>query len=387
MNPHTAFVSTYPPRRCGIATFTHDLALATGNSEIVALHPAGPAHPYPRSVHHRIRRDEREDYGRVARSLDRCSDVVSVQHEYGIWGGQDGAYVLDFVRALRLPSVATLHTVLRDPTVSQRAILVELIALVDATVVMSRSAAALLASAYGVDAARVEIIPHGVPDLPLVAADSVKPALGLEGRKVILSFGLLGRGKGYEHAIEALSEVVAAHPSALYVMVGATHPDVLIHEGEAYREGLVAQVGRLGMEDHVRFVDSFVGPAELTRWLEAADVVVTPYPQLDQIVSGTLSFAMGAGRAIISTPYTYATELLADGRGMLVPPGSASDLAAALTNVLGDDSLRAALGRRAYAYGRGMVWSAVGADYRRLLERVTTAPLPGRLVALAPISA
>jgi glycosyltransferase involved in cell wall biosynthesis len=388
VNVRTAFVSTYPPRRCGIATFTHDLASATGNREIVALHPPEQPSPYPIEVHHRIRRDEPADYRQTARSLDACVDVVSVQHEFGIWGGTDGANVLDFVRALRLPSIATLHTVLRNPTAGQRAILSELVDLVDATVVMSRSAAALLATAYGVDPHRLEIIPHGVPDLPLVDPETVKAGLGLDGRDVILSFGLLGPGKGYELALDALPDVVAQHPAACYVIVGATHPDLLRTEGEAYRSRLTEQVRRLGMDGHVQFVDRFVGRVELTRWLEAADVFVTPYPSLEQIVSGTLSYAMGAGRAIISTPYTYATELLADGRGLLVPPGSAPALASALNDVLGDHELRAALGRRAHAYSRGMVWSAVGAEYRRVLGRVTTTvPLTQLAGSLAAVNA
>jgi glycosyltransferase involved in cell wall biosynthesis len=384
----TAFVSTYPPRRCGIATFTHDLAAATGSREIVALHPPEQQAPYPIEVHHRIRRDEPADYRRTARSLSECVDVVSVQHEYGIWGGDDGADVLDFVRALQLPSIATLHTVLRNPTAGQRSVLSELVSLVDATVVMSRSAAELLATAYGVAPRRLEVIPHGVPDLPLVAPESVKAGLGLDGRDVILSFGLLGPGKGYELALDALPEVVAQHPSACYVIVGATHPDLLRTEGEAYRTRLTDQVQRLGMDDHVLFVDRFVGRMELTRWLEAADVFVTPYPALDQIVSGTLSYAMGAGRAIISTPYTYAAELLADGRGVLVPPGSAPALASALNDVLDDPELRAALGRRAHAYSRGMVWSAVGTEYRRVLGRVTTAvPMAELAGSLAAVNA
>jgi polysaccharide biosynthesis protein PslF len=314
----TAFVSTYPPRRCGIATFTHDLAASAGNREIVALHPATEPSPYPIEVHHRIRRDEPGDYMTTARSLDRCVDVVSIQHEYGIWGGDDGGFVIDFVRSLRLPAVTTLHTVLQAPSAGQRAVLSELVARSAATVVMSRSAAALLESAYGVDASRLDIIPHGVPDLPLVDPETVKAGLGIDGREVILSFGLLGPGKGYELALDALPAIVAAHPTVCYVVVGATHPDLLRTEGETYRQRLVAQVQRLGMGSHVRFVDRFVGRVELTRWLEAADVFVTPYPKLDQIVSGTLSYAMGAGRAIVSTPYTYATELLADGRGRLV---------------------------------------------------------------------
>jgi glycosyltransferase involved in cell wall biosynthesis len=292
---------------------------------------------------------------------------VSIQHEYGIWGGEDGAYVLDFVDSLRIPAVATLHTVLRDPTEGQRAVLSELVARTEATVVMSRSAGTLLRNVYGVDSRRLHTIPHGVPDLPLVDPTAVKPDLGLAGRDVILSFGLLGPGKGYELALDALPAVVAANPRALYVLVGATHPDLLRTEGEAYRERLAAQVQRLGMADHVRFVDRFVGRVELTRWLEAADVFVTPYPKLDQIVSGTLSYAMGAGRAIVSTPYAYASEVLANGRGVVVPPGSVSAWSSALNEVLGDRGLRMALGRRAYAYSRRMVWSAVGGEYRDLL--------------------
>lgn len=366
----TAFVSTYPPRRCGIATFTSDLGRVMGDREIVALHPPEQASPYPLEVHHRIRRDEPADYTRTARSLGACVDVVSIQHEYGIWGDHDGEVVLDFVRSLDVPAIATLHTVLREPTPRQRAILVELVQGVKATVVMSRSAATLLTSAYGVDPGRIQIIPHGVPDLPMVRSETTKPAVGLAGRDVILSFGLLGPGKGYELALDALPAVVAEHPATCYVIVGATHPDLIRLDGEGYRASLIDRVKRLGLTDHVRFIDRFVGRVELTRWLESADVFVTPYPNLDQIVSGTLSYAMGAGRAIVSTPYTYAAELLAEGRGLLVPPGSPDALAAALNNLLEDDELRGAIGQRAYDYSRGMVWSEVGAEYRQLLARV-----------------
>jgi glycosyltransferase involved in cell wall biosynthesis len=241
---------------------------------------------------------------------------------------------------------------------------------------MSRSAASLLASTYGIDRGRIHIIPHGVPDLPLVNPVKVKPALGVVGRQVILSFGLLGPGKGYELAIAALPAVVAANPSALYVVVGATHPDLVRSQGETYRKGLVDSVKQLGLERHVRFVDRFVGRVELTQWLEAADAFVTPYPNLDQIVSGTLSYAMGAGRAVISTPYAYAREMLADGRGVLVPPGSPAALGAALNDVLGDPDLRAAIGSRAYAFSRRMVWSAVGGRYGDLIAQVAAPSRP-----------
>ena len=366
----TAFVSTYPPRRCGIATFTYDLAAAAGGGEIAVLHPAEQAPFYPAEVHHRIRKDEASDYLRTARSLNDCVDVVSVQHEYGIWGGEDGERVIDFVRALDVPVVATLHTVLREPTPHQRVVLRELVSIAEASVVMSSSAADLLRTAYGVEPRRVRIIPHGVPNLQLVDSSTMKSTVGVAGRDVILSFGLLGPGKGFELAIDALPAIVAEHPAALYVMVGATHPDLLLREGEAYRRSLMDRVATLRMEDHVQFIDRFVAKSELAQWLQAADVFVTPYPNMAQIVSGTLSYAMGAGRAVVSTPYAYAAELLADGRGVLVPPGSADGLATGLSAVLGNPALRAAIGRRAYAHSRGMVWSAVGAQYRTLFEEV-----------------
>jgi glycosyltransferase involved in cell wall biosynthesis len=374
MSIRTAFVSTYPPRHCGIATFTRDLASVVGGHEVVALQPADQVEPYPLEVHHRIRRDVDADYVRAARALRDCDvDVVSIQHEYGIWGGEDGARVLDFVRALDKPVVATLHTVLRHPTASQRRILSQLVRGVATTVVMSGSAASLLTKVYDVGSSQLEVVPHGVPDLDLVDSSTAKPALGLAGRRVLLSFGLLGPSKGYELPIEAMPAIVRDVPDVCYVVLGATHPDLLRREGEAYRRSLVERTDALGMADHVRFVDRFVSPRELGRWLQAADVFVTPYPNLDQIVSGTLSYAMGAGRAVVSTPYAYAAELLANGRGVLVPPGSPGALADAVANLLRDPWLRAAVGRRAYEYSRPMVWREVGAAYARVFARVARA--------------
>ena len=274
---NTAFVSTYPPQLCGIATFTADLAAAVGHPSIVALQPPEGSIAELAEVRHRIRRDVPADYARAARWLDASDvDVVSVQHEYGIWGGPDGSHVLDFVRALRTPVVATLHTVLQRPTDSQRRILAELVHATAATVVMSASAAELLTRSYDVDPSHVEVIPHGVPDLPFVDPDSVKPRLGLEGRLVILSFGLLGTGKGYESAIAAMPAVVAADPTALYVIVGATHPEMIRREGEAYRRKLQDLASSLAVADHVRFVGRFVDADELGLWLTAADIFVTP---------------------------------------------------------------------------------------------------------------
>jgi glycosyltransferase involved in cell wall biosynthesis len=380
----TTFVSTYPPRHCGIATFTRDLAAATGSSDVAAIHFAGDPRLYPREVRRTIRRDALDDYYGTAGSLNRSvADVVSVQHEYGIWGGPDGTYVLDFVEALRKPVVTTLHTVPQNPTPSQRRILTELVEASTASVVMSGSAAELLARVYGLSAGRLDVIPHGVPELPLVEADSVKPELGLEPGPMILSFGLIGPGKGYETAIEAMPSVVGAVPSAYYVILGATHPELLKRDGEAYRTRLMRLAESLHVADRVRFVDRYVGQAELGMWLEAADVFITPYPNPDQVVSGTLSYAMSAGKAIVSTPYAYAREMLAGGVGIVVPV-AAKPLSEALSLLLRDRDLRHSLGRRAYERSRAMIWPEIGARYRRIFRRVASGRARPRGLEIGP---
>jgi glycosyltransferase involved in cell wall biosynthesis len=303
-----------------------------------------------------------------------CVDVVSIQHAYGIWGGEDGDSVLDFAGALTVPAVATLHTIHRDPSPRQRRILTELVDAVAATVVMSPAAATLMVEGYGADPARLVVIAHGVPDLPLVAPSSIKPAVGMAGHELLLGFGLLGPGKGHELVIDALPAIVAAHPDVMFAIVGVTHSDIVGEAREAYRAALTARAATLGVSRHVQFVDRFVGRVELTRWLQAADIVVTPYRDLDQIVAGTLATAMGAGRAIVSTPYAHAVELLADDRGVLVAPDDVAAMAATLIALLDDDDRRAALGERAYAYTREMTWSAVGTAYRHLFDRVTAPP-------------
>jgi glycosyltransferase involved in cell wall biosynthesis len=338
---------------------------------------------YPAEVTRRIARDVPADYLSAARWIDaQAFDVVSVQHEYGIWGGPDGAYVLDFIKALHTPVVATLHTVLQTPTPSQRRILTELVHLAAETVVMSASAASLLTRAYGIDPARLEIVPHGVPNLPFVAPDTVKPQLGLNGHTVILSFGLLGPGKGYESAIAAMPAVVRADPTAVYVIVGATHPDLLLREGESYRNRLKQLAGSLGVADRVRFVGRYVAASELALWLTAADIFVTPYPNLEQIVSGTLSYAMGAGKAIVSTPYAYASERLADGRGRLVAANSSDALAEGLIELALNPELRAQHGRLVHEHSAGMHWPEIGATYRQIFARIAAAPVkPSRSAA------
>lgn len=340
----------------------------------MAIHPSTEPGPYPAEVRHRIRRDIQSDYAYVAQALNDCGvNVVSVQFDPSIWGGDDGVYVLDFIRALRVPMAATLHNIPAHPTPTQREIFVELVDTAAATIVMSQAAANLLTTLYDVDPARIDIVPHGVSDLPLIAPDTVKPRLALQGKTVILSFGLLGPGKGFESVIEAMPAIVETVPTARYIILGATSPETVGSDGEAYRATLEKQAAALGMAEQVKFVDRFVGRVELGTWLEAADVFVSPSPDLDRTASGTIAYAMGAGKAIVSTPSAYATEMLADGRGKLVPPASPEALAGAITELLTNNELRASMGRLAYDHSRGMVWWEVGRQYRRVFDRAACA--------------
>lgn len=369
----TAFVSTYPPTRSAVAVFTHNLGAAVGGREIVAIYAADEPKPSPLEVRLRIRRDEPEDYLRAARSLGGTVDIAAIQHEPGAWGGQDGSSVIDFVEALDVPVVATFHALPASPGAGDRRVIAELAGRAAATVVLSRSAAALLASVYGVDPARIEVIPHGIPELPLVDSATVKPAVGLAGRDVLLSFGLLQPGKGLELALGALPAIVAARPATTYVILGATRPDVLRQDGEAYRESLAALVDELGLRDHVQFVDRFVGRVELTRWLEAADVVVAPHRDLGQVDAATLPYAMAAGRPVVATPFAHAVELLADGRGVVLPAADPGELEAAVIGLLQDPERRATIGGRAHEHSRPMTWWHVAGQYRALFKRVIAA--------------
>jgi glycosyltransferase involved in cell wall biosynthesis len=299
--------------------------------------------------------------------------VVCLQYGNDIWGGEDGSYILDFVRVLQIPLVVTLHEVPSKPSPALRLILTEVVDRAAATIVMSAAAAAEMTRSFGVPADRLDIVPHGVPHLPQVAADTIKPRVGLQGRAVILSFGFLDPSKGVESIIDAMPAVVEAVPTALYVVMGATDPDRLARDGDKYRATLEARVASRGIGQNVRFIDRFVGRVELGNWLEAADVIVTPYLDLDRTVAATLSFAMAAGKPIVSTPYAYAKEMLLPDRGRLVAPGSSAELSATIIDLLRDPELRASIGRRAYEHSRGMVWWEIGSKYREIFERATTA--------------
>jgi glycosyltransferase involved in cell wall biosynthesis len=357
-----AFVGSYVPRRCGIATFTHDLRTAVAgriaaDCPVVSLDGPGPRPAYPPEVRFTCAADDPAAYRRAAEFLDLVNaDVVSLQHEYGIFGGPAGAHVLALLGDLRAPIHTTLHTVLARPSGEQRRVMDDVVRLSARLAVMTEHGRRLLHEVHGVPPERVDVIPHGIPEMPAVDPAAHKNRFGLAGAKVLLTFGLLSPSKGLEHVIAALPEIVARHPDAVYAVVGATHPQLVREQGEAYRESLVDLVERLGVSDRVVFHDRFVDLPELLAWLGAADIYLTPYLGEEQATSGTLAYAFGCGTAVISTPYWHARELLADGRGILVPFRDPAAIARAAGDLLADDARRDAMRRQAREAGRDMTW-------------------------------
>jgi glycosyltransferase involved in cell wall biosynthesis len=378
--PKVCLVGTAPPRRCGIATFTDDLragltaAAPSAPAVQIALTDVGGAYDYGPEVVFEVQAPQRSDYRTAAGFLDASDvDVVCVQHEFGIFGGPAGRHLDELLEHVHAPVVTTLHTVLPDPSPELRAATRRVVDRSDAVVVLAERAVELLVDGCGVDPAKVRVIPHGVPAAPDLDLDAAKEALGLTGRTVLLTFGLLGPDKGIEVVLDALPAVVREVPDVLYVVLGATHPHVLRSSGDGYRRSLQDRVGDLGLQDNVLFVDRYVELDELCLHLAASDVYLTPYHGSDQIVSGTLAYAVGMGCAVVSTPYTYARELLADGRGVLFPFGDARALAAELTALLAEDTRRDGLRRLAREHGAAMSWPAVAGAYLELFAEVREA--------------
>src|ERR1035437_4314728 len=382
-----AVIGNHLPRQCGIATFTTDLcnAIAAGYGAaellVVAVNDLLSPYVYPVRVRFEISEGDISSYRTAANFLNSSNvDVVCLQHEYGIYGGKAGSYVLQLLQHLKMPVVTTLHTVLREPDVDQRIVMQEIAARSDRLVVMSEHSSRFLQDVFRVPGEKIDLIPHGIPDLPFVEPDVYKKVYSTEGKTVLLTFGLLSPNKGLESVIRALPRILSRHSNVVYIIAGVTHPHVRLREGDRYRFQLQALAKELGVEGNVVLYNRFVSPQEMASLVGSADIYITPYRYEAQAVSGTLAYALGAGKAIISTPYWHAAELLDDGRGALVPFEDPGAIAATAIELLDNDAARQAMRKRAYMHGRQMVWNRVAQSYMRSFVRACVDRMePGRL--------
>lgn len=365
-----AFVGDYLPRKCGIATFTHDMHASVAarfpDAEcfVVPVNDRHEGYDYPPEVRFEIAEQDLESYLRAADFTNFANtDVVCLQHEYGIYGGTAGGHILGLLRDLRVPVVTTFHTVLREPNDDQRRVLIELASLSARVVVMTERARTFLREIYDVAESKIDLIAHGIPDTPFVDPNAYKDQFGVGGRPVALTFGLLSPNKGIEHMLRAVPEILKSFPTFAYIVLGATHPELVRQQGERYRLSLERLARDLGIRKHVIFYNRFVELKELTEFIRAADVYVTPYLNPAQITSGTLAYAFGCGKAVVSTPYWHAEELLADGRGVLVPFADPAALAREVCGLLGDEPRRATMCEQAYRLGREMIWEQSARHY------------------------
>src|SRR5438045_1049558 len=372
-----AIVGNYLPRKCGIATFTTDLCDAIhaeyGATELLALpvNDTEEGYIYPARIRFELSQDDLSSYRQAADFLNFSNiDLVCLQHEYGIFGGAAGAHILELLRRLKIPIVTTLHTALREPNPDQRAVMEEIATLSDRLIVMSRQSAEILEEVFHVPICKIDLIPHGIPDLPFTDPNFYKDGFGTEGKDVLLTFGLLSPNKGIENVIQGLRSILSRHSNVVYMISGVTHHHVLRHEGEKYRLYLQKLSRDLGVEDSVIFRNRFETPQELVELIGAADIYITPYKHKGQVVSGTLAYALSAGKAIISTPYLHAIELLDEERGALVPFDDPEAIAAKTVELLDNGTARHAMRKRAYLYARDMVWSRVAQKYMKCFERI-----------------
>jgi glycosyltransferase involved in cell wall biosynthesis len=375
-----AFIGNSLPRRCGIATFTTDLqqAIAASRADvetaIVAMTDHGHSYDYPPAVRLQINDGELEEYARAADFLNEAHfEIVCLQHEFGIFGGESGNHIMALLSRLTMPIITTLHTVLAEPRPVQRSVLKKVVGVSSKVIVMAEKARELLRTVYDVAADKIEVIAHGIPDSAFVAPDAAKAKLGFGRKPIILTFGLLSPNKGIEVMIDAMPSILKSRPDAVYVVLGATHPNLVRREGEAYREGLMARASALGVERHVVFLNRFVDQATLLDFISMCDVYVTPYLNEAQMTSGTLAYSFGLGKAVVSTPYWHARELLADGRGVLVPFGDAAAIGIEIAGLLTDDARRQAMREQAYASSRSMTWQRTAERYLTVFDRARRA--------------
>jgi len=375
-----ALIGGFTPRRCGIATFTADIyhsltaAAPSLKIDVYAMTPSAGHTQFSHEVTGEISEADPASYASAALAIEASkADVVCLQHEFGLFGGPAGEMVLELVERVSAPLLVTLHTVIPDPDHAQARVMRRLVARASKLIVMSERSRELLESVYGADPQQIVCIPHGVPDRPFGRSEQFKQALGFAGRQLLLTFGLLSPGKGIEAVIRALPALITDHPDLIYCIAGATHPNLIAREGEAYRSGLLALAQNLGVADHLHWIDAFIETDELLDLIEAADIYVTPYPGAAQSTSGTLCYALALGKAVVSTPYVHAAELLSDGHGMLVPFGDSPAIAEAIGVLLDDPARRLALQTRAYARGRAMIWPVTA---RRNLDLIAASCTP-----------
>ena len=365
-----AVIGNHVPRQCGIATFTTDLCNAIAGEygaaqlSVVAVNDRQSSYLYPERVRFEIGEGDLASYRSAANYLNASNvDLVCLQHEYGIFGGKSGNYIIELLKHLKMPVITTLHTVLREPNLDQRVVMHKIAARSERLIVMSQYSSRVLQEVFRVPAEKIDLIPHGIPDLPFERPDMYKKRFCCQGKNVLLTFGLLSPNKGFESVIRAMPGILASQSSALYMIAGATHPHVRALEGDRYRLELQGLAKKLGVERQVLFVNRFVAPEEMAALVGSADIYITPYCHEEQAVSGTLAYAMGAGKAIISTPYWYAAEVLDHGRGMLVPFENPAAIATATIALLANDEARQEMRERAYRYARPMVWKRVAQSY------------------------
>jgi glycosyltransferase involved in cell wall biosynthesis len=371
-----AYVSTYPPRECGIANFTKDLIESVDGlrefrpSVVIAINEEGATYDYDRRVKFQIERDSVDDYVQATRYVNLSKvNLVNLQHEFGVFGGEWGEYVNSFLEDLQKPVVTTLHTILPNFESAARKVMKDIAYHSASIVVMTRTALQLLKNC-NVKREKIIVIPHGCPDVPFATSEKLKASLGLRGRIVLSTFGLINRGKGIQYTIRALPSLVKKEPRILYLIIGETHPEVRKIEGERYRKRLMRLVDELKLRKHVRFHNRFLQKRELIKYLQATDIYITPYVNRNQISSGTLVYALGTGKAIISTPYLHAEEALAEGRGLICKFRSPSSIAECINRLLEDVELRSSLERKAYAFSRKFTWPEVAEEYVKLFNRL-----------------
>ncbi|WP_172194982.1 glycosyltransferase family 4 protein [Saccharibacillus qingshengii] len=368
------FVGTSLPRQCGLAVFSHDMMTQLGTfpdfapPTIIALED-GRSYAYGKEVVRKISQNKRGHYIDAASRLNQTNtDVVVIQHEFGIYGGENGRYILDFAAALRIPFIVIFHTVLASPSSEQRRIMKELAALSFKVVTMARNKIPDLTDVYDISPGKIEMHHHGVPTVRTQSREELKERFGYAQRQVLSTFGFLSPGKGIEYVIEAMSGVVKFHPEALYIIWGRTHPSIKSSEGESYRESLEKRVAELELGDNVRFVDKHLSQEEVVQSLVMSDIYLTPYLGKDQAVSGTLAFGIGYGRVVISTPYRYAQEMLAEGRGLLAEFRDSASLEQQILKVLDQPELKAEMERRTLLLGSSMHWNQIAGEYASLLR-------------------